>query len=153
MPPAGTAGNSFNWRKPASRAAITSDGVITPGSSGKPLDLAAAISAGVSPGDTPNTAPASRDAANSSGCVNVPTPTMASGTCSAIARIAGRPWAVRSVISSTRMPPATSARASGTACAMSSMAITGITTEVRMMSSTERFCINGFPFPRLSVFA
>ena len=37
MPPAGTAGNSFSWRNPCSRAAITSDGVITPGSSGLPL--------------------------------------------------------------------------------------------------------------------
>src|SRR5450830_2186730 len=57
IPPAGTAGNNFNWRKPASRAAITSDGVITPGSKGRPLDLAAAISAAVKPGDTPNPAP------------------------------------------------------------------------------------------------
>src|SRR3569623_160277 len=40
-PPAGTAGNSFNCRKPASRAVMISDGVMVPGNNGRPLDLAA----------------------------------------------------------------------------------------------------------------
>ena len=66
-------------------------------------------------------------------------------SATAIALIAGRPWAVRSVTSSTRMPPATSARASGTAWLMSSMAMTGITAEVRMMSSTDRLAISRSP--------
>ena len=50
MPPACCAGNSFSSVKPAARAAITSDGVITPGSSGRPLALAAATSAASAPG-------------------------------------------------------------------------------------------------------
>jgi hypothetical protein len=58
MPPACCAGNSFSSLKPAARAAITSDGVITPGSNGNALSLAADARAGVSPGLTPNTAPA-----------------------------------------------------------------------------------------------
>ena len=53
MPPACCAGKSLSSVKPAARAAITSDGVITPGSSGSALSLAAAISSGVSPGLTP----------------------------------------------------------------------------------------------------
>src|SRR5450830_1455747 len=132
-PPAGTAGNSFNCLKPASRAASTSDGVITPGSSGRPLLRAPSIRVAVRPGETPNTAPASRAAANSSAWVSVPTPTMAPSTA-LMARIAARPWAVRRVTSSTRMPPATRAFASGTAWAGSSMAMTGMTRAARMMS-------------------
>src|SRR5437763_8316942 len=78
-PPACSAGKSFNWRKPAARAAITSEGVITPGNQGSPLARAAFTSAGVRPGLTANCAPASRAAANSSASVSVPTPTIALG--------------------------------------------------------------------------
>src|SRR5437867_12459622 len=53
IPPACWAGKSLSAEKPAARAAITSEGVITPGSSGKLLARAASISAGVSPGLTP----------------------------------------------------------------------------------------------------
>src|SRR5450830_1352584 len=105
----------------------------TQASSGRPLLRAPSIRVGVRPGETPNTAPASRAAANSSAWVSVPTPTMAPSTA-LMARIAARPWAVRRVTSSTRMPPATRAFASGTAWAGSSMAMTGMTRAARMMS-------------------
>jgi hypothetical protein len=51
----------------------------------------------------------------------------ASGTSAAIRRTASSPAGVRSVTSSTAMPPATQARASGTACRASSSTITGTT--------------------------
>ena len=57
-PPAWCAGNSFIAVKPAAPAAMTSDGVITPGSSGSALARAASASSGVNPGLTPKRAPA-----------------------------------------------------------------------------------------------
>ena len=102
-----------------------------------PALIAAAKSSGLPllPGVmTPSEVMAAREATNSSGDVRVPTPTMAPST-SLMARIAPRPCSVRSVTSSTRMPPATSALANGTACAGSSMAMTGITLAERIISS------------------
>ena len=57
----------------------------------------------------------------------VPAPTMASGTAADISRMHCSATGVRSVISSTFTPPATSARASGTASATRCSTITGIT--------------------------
>ena len=57
----------------------------------------------------------------------VPAPTIAPSTSPAIAAIASSAAPVRSVISITFSPPATSARASGTAAARSSMTTTGMT--------------------------
>ena len=145
MPPACCAGNSFSSLKPAARAAITSDGVITPGSNGNALSLAADASAGVSPGLTPNTAPALIDSSKSSGRVIVPTPTIAPSTSRAMASMACSATGVRSVSSSTRTPPATSALASGTACSIFSTTMTGMTGPMRMISRT---FIATFPFAK-----
>ena len=54
-------------------------------------------------------------------------PTMASGTSAIMALAASTATGVRSVTSSTRTPPATSARASGTASSSRSMVSTGMT--------------------------
>ena len=54
-------------------------------------------------------------------------PTMASGTSAMMALAASIATSVRSVTSSTRTPPATSALASGTASSSRSIAITGMT--------------------------
>src|SRR5258706_14091476 len=112
---------------------MMSDGVIVPGSSGNPLFFCASISAGVSPGLTPNTAPADFAASKSSGREIVPTPTIASLTFD-IRPIASSPCAVRSGTSNARTPPATSASASGTASSIRSMMITGITGPTRITS-------------------
>ena len=77
IPPACCAGNSFSSVKPAARAAIASEGVITPGNIGKEDARAASISIGVSPGLTPKRAPAAMASSKSSGRVIVPTPTIA----------------------------------------------------------------------------
>ena len=57
----------------------------------------------------------------------VPIPTTASGTSAMMALAAGSATGVRKVTSSTRTPPATSARASGTASASRSIVRTGMT--------------------------
>ena len=63
----------------------------------------------------------------SSGLITVPMPTMMSGTSAMIARAASSAAGVRSVISITFRPPASSARASGTASAARSIVTTGMT--------------------------
>src|ERR1700674_2659 len=134
MPPACCAGNSLSAVNPAARATRTSEGVMTPGSRGKRQARAASINAGVSPGLTPNRAPAAIDLSKSAGSEIVPTPTMASFTSLAMARIASSATRGRRVISSTRTPPATNALAKGTAFARSSMTITGMTGPTRISS-------------------
>ena len=134
MPPACMAGKSFNAVKPCSRAAISSVGVMIPGNSGKLTVCAAAASSGVSPGETPNCAPACAASVKSAGRVNVPTPTMASGTALRMASTAASATGVRMVTSSTFRPPAHNACASGTACSSLSMISTGITGAIFMMS-------------------
>ncbi len=106
-----------------------------PGRNGRPEPIAASRSAGVMPGETMNLAPASSAASTSAEVRAVPTPGMASGTSRAIAWIASSAAPVRSVISIARMPPATSAFASGTAWAASSITTTGITGPARRISS------------------
>ncbi len=74
-----------------------------------------------------NFAPAACAARASAALRTVPAPTTASGTARAMASMAGSPAAVRSVTSSTRTPPATSALAIGTASSRRSMTMTGMT--------------------------
>ena len=63
-------------------------------------------------------------------------PTMASGTAAIMALAASAATGVRKVTSSTRTPPATSARASGTASSSRSMVNTGITVaDLKMAAS------------------
>ena len=63
-------------------------------------------------------------------------PTMASGTSAIMALAASTATGVRSVTSSTRTPPATSARASGTASSSRSMVSTGMTVaDLKMAAS------------------
>ena len=78
--------------------------------------------------------PAAVQSLKSGARVSVPPPTIASGTAARMARIASSAHAVRSVTSSTRSPPRTSASASGTACSSCWMVSTGITGETLMMS-------------------
>src|SRR5215207_78207 len=87
---------------------------------------AAAKSADV-PGLTRYFAPAFDAAAMSSIFVTVPAPTTASGRSAAMAVIAASAAGVRSVTSSTGSPPATNARASGTASLTCSIVSTGMT--------------------------
>src|SRR6266542_2932594 len=136
MPPACSAGKSFSSVKPAALAAMTSEGVMTPGNSGRLARSAASPNAGVRPGLTPKRAPAATACAKSSGRVIVPTPTIAPSTWRAIAATAPMPAGVRNVTSSTRTPPATNALASGTAWSTSSITITGITGPTRIISRT-----------------
>src|ERR1700716_2288883 len=126
-PPACSAGNSLSTLKPAARAVINSVGVMTPGSRGNRAPREAAASSGVRPGVTPNCAPARSAAAKSTARVSVPTPTMAAGTTLRIASMAASATGVRMVISNTRKPPATKARASGTAVSRSVTVRTGMT--------------------------
>ena len=63
-------------------------------------------------------------------------PTMASGTSAIMALAASTATGVRRVTSSTRTPPATSARASGTASSSRSMVSTGMTVaDLKMAAS------------------
>jgi hypothetical protein len=69
----------------------------------------------IRPGLTANLAPACAAAARCSRLVTVPTPGTASATSAAMRRMDSSPAGVRRVTSSAKSPPATSARASGTA--------------------------------------
>src|SRR2546423_14463848 len=116
-PPEASAGKNFSTLKPRPLSVIASETVAQPGSTGTDASASAAASAVGVPGLTRYFAPAAIAAAISDTRVTVPTPTMQSGTCAAIARIAARAAKVRSVTSITGNPPATSARARGTASA------------------------------------
>jgi hypothetical protein len=106
-----------------------------PGSSCTSPPETASSSWPVAPGETANFAPAATDLSNCASVSTVPTPTTASGTSSAMARIACSPAPVRNVTSITGSPPFTKARASGTACFTSSTTITGMTGARRRMSA------------------
>ncbi len=134
MPPAASAGKNFISVIPRSSSATTSEVVETPGRNGTPEAFIASSRASVQPGLTRKRAPAATVSATCAGEITVPAPTTAPGTSEAIARIASRAAAVRSVTSIAGSPPATRARASGTASAASSRTTTG-TTGAR--SSTE----------------
>ena len=126
-PPAGTAGKNLPCPNPRSMKTMTSDAVAAPGKGAAPLSSMASSTAGVEPGLTRNSALAWTDAATSAGVSIVPAPTTASGTSATMHVIDARAHLVRSVTSRTVRPPATRARASGTATASSSMTMTGIT--------------------------
>ena len=100
------------WRCPAAAAPGTGDGVQQ-----RP----------VAPGETANCAPAATASSNCAGVRTVPAPTNASGTSSAMARIACSPAPVRKVTSIAGSPPPTSARASGTASFTGRSITTGMT--------------------------
>ncbi len=88
-----------------------------------------------------NFEPAATASSNCSALRIVPAPTSASGTSPATRRIASSPAEVRNVISIAGSPPATSARAIGTASLASSITITGITgCPVMMGRSACVFC-------------
>src|SRR5688572_24328512 len=126
-PPDASAGKNFSSVQPASSTASTSETVAVPGRNGSPVSAIAPSSDGVEPGDTRNCAPASRASFAWPGVTIVPAPTRISGTSAAIARIASSATGVRRVSSTTGSPPATRARATGTACAGSSTTTTGTT--------------------------
>src|SRR6476659_1608881 len=126
-PPEASAGKNFISVNPASRTASTSDTVAVPGRNGSPVPAIAASRAGVVPGETRNCAPASAASLAWPGATIVPAPTRISGTSSATARIASSATGVRRVSSMTGRPPATRARATGTAWAGSSITTTGTT--------------------------
>src|SRR5258705_2565997 len=86
---------------------------------------AASSRLGVAPGLRANFAPRSIAHWRSSGVRTVPIPTIASGTSAMVFRAASTAAMVRNVITSRRSPPATSARASGTASSTRSMVMTG----------------------------
>ena len=111
MPAPPCAGNSFCSKKPCSIAAMTSLAVDTPGRNGSLASLTARASVSVSPGATPNAAPASTARATSSGRSRVPAPIRASGAARTMARMASAAAGVRISTSKTEMPPSTSARA------------------------------------------
>src|SRR5204863_2514247 len=126
-PPDASAGKNFRTLNPRAESAIASDTVAQPGSAGTDASASAAASPAGVPGHTRYLAPAAIAAAISGTRVTVPTPTTHSGTSAAIARIASSAALVRSVTSITGSPPATRARASGTASAARSMVSTGMT--------------------------
>src|SRR4051794_9861952 len=87
----------------------------------------------------PNATPSFSTRVKSAGLRIVPMPTIASGTSAIIALAASIATGVRMVTSSVRTPPATSARASGTASWIRSMVRTGMT--VAALNSAARwFC-------------
>ena len=114
-PPAASAGKNLTIGAPAVSACESSLAVAMPGTIGRP------------PGATPNAAPAATAARTCSGVRSVPAPTTASGTSALMRAIAPAAACVRNVTSRTGSPPFTSARASGTAFASSSITITGTT--------------------------
>src|SRR6478735_5267069 len=128
-PPAGPAGKNFIASNPASRTAITSPTVATPGSTGTSRDSMEASRAGVMPGLTRNLAPDWTAASAWPGVRMVPAPTRMSGTSWAISFSEVSAESVRSVSSMIFTPPATRARARGTASWGSSMVTTGMTGE------------------------
>src|SRR5712691_6926560 len=126
IPPDCSAGKNLTRLKPWASASISSDAVAIPGANGKALAAAAFSRSGVAPGLIPNLAPIPSARARSSAFRMVPIPTTASGTSAIIAFADSIATGVRSVISSVRTPPATSALASGTASARRSMVRTGM---------------------------
>src|SRR3954447_16783593 len=141
IPPDCSAGKNLTRSKPCASACIRSDAVAMPGANGKSPAAAALNRSGVAPGLTPNSAPSASARARSSALRMVPMPTMASGTPDIIAFAASIATGVRRVTSSTRTPPATSARASGTASSSRSMVRTGITVAC-LNSATSFSCLD-----------
>ena len=99
------------------------------------LAAAARRRSGVAPGLSAKRAPSAWAVSRSAGVSTVPRPTTASGTSAMIAFAASRATGVRRVISRVVMPPATRARASGTAWASSGTVMTGITGEAASSAS------------------
>ena len=87
-PPDASAGKNFSTLNPRAESAIASDTVAQPGSTGTDASASAAASSAGVPGLTRYLAPAAMAAAMSETRVTVPTPTVQSGTCAAIALIA-----------------------------------------------------------------
>jgi hypothetical protein len=133
-PPDAVAGKNFIRVMPKSSARMMSPALATPGSSGTPDPAAASPTAAVRPGLTTNCDPASSAESNWRGLSTVPAPTIAPST-PLIARMASSAAGVRSVTSRTLRPPATSARATGTASSTRSMTSTGMTGEASRMRS------------------
>ena len=141
IPPDCSAGKNFTRSKPAASACINSEAVAIPGANGRSLSAAAFSRSGVAPGLMPNLAPSDRARARSSAFRIVPMPTTASGTSAIMALAASTATGVRSVTSRTRTPPATSARASGTASSSRSIVSTGITVaDLKMAASCSCRC-------------
>jgi len=126
-PPDDSAGKNFSTLKPSSASVIASLTVAQPGSAGTGACASAVASGAGVPGLTRYLAPAATAAETSAGRSTVPAPTTQSATSAAIAHIASSATRVRNVTSITGRPPATGARASGTASAWRSMVSTGIT--------------------------
>ena len=135
IPPACSAGKNLTTSKPCASACMSSDAVAIPGANGSRLAATAFSSSGVAPGLMPNLAPSASARARSPALRMVPIPTTASGTSAMMALAASAATGVRSVTSSVRTPPATSALASGTASSTRSMVSTGITVARRISSA------------------
>ena len=134
MPPLASAGKNLNRSSPRSSPRMMSAEVAIPGRNATLPAIAALARLSVSPGETMNSLPAASASSSACSLSTVPAPTIAPGTCF-ISRITANALAVRNVTSSTGNPPATSARAIGTACATSSITSTGMTGAIRMISS------------------
>src|SRR5687767_3204229 len=103
--------------------------VAAPGSQGTFVSDAALRRPGVAPGLTAKRQFSLAASANWRGDTIVPAPTTASSTSPAIREMAARADGVRRVISMSRTPPFTNARASGTAVEASSITRTATTGE------------------------
>ena len=106
-------------------AAMISEGVTQPGTTGTWCSTHQDATSPSKPGVTMNLAPSSTACLHWSRVMTVPAPTSISGHCSAMMRMAsGAAW-VRNVISITSTPPASMALAVGSAWDASSITTTG----------------------------
>ena len=143
MPPAWPAGKNFITSKPRASAAMTSEAVCTPGMNGSSPAAAASSSSGVAPGLSAKRALEARAVSRSCGVSTVPRPTHGLRHILGDGRGRGRRGRRAQGDLERRTPPATSARASGTASSTRSMVITGMMGATRRMPSSSRHCACG----------
>ena len=124
-PPYCAAGKNLVTVRPSLRAAVTSEGVTVPGSTGTSSSMQRLTTSASKPGLTMKPAPAATASSTCSTVRTVPAPTLISGTSSCMALMHSAAQAVRKVTSAEGMPPATSARAMGTASSTLSRTTTG----------------------------
>mmetsp|Transcript_53626 Transcript_53626/g.154590 ORF Transcript_53626/g.154590 Transcript_53626/m.154590 type:complete len:204 (-) Transcript_53626:192-803(-) len=137
-PPKFEAGKNFSAFSPnlPPETTMTSDGVITPGKYRTPRERHRCATRESKPGDTIKSAPLSTAMSTCCGVSTVPAPTQTPSTCRDTSRIASAAHSVLNVISATSMPPSLRALHKGTACAMSSILITGMTLQSPTLFNT-----------------
>mmetsp|Transcript_87252 Transcript_87252/g.267041 ORF Transcript_87252/g.267041 Transcript_87252/m.267041 type:complete len:203 (-) Transcript_87252:54-662(-) len=138
-PPKFEAGKNFRVvSRSLEEAAITSEGVTTPGRYRTFLARHRSPTRWSKPGETTKSAPLSTAMSTCCGVSTVPAPTQTPSTSLHTSRMASGPQDVRKVISATSMPPSFSALHNGTACATSSILMTGMTlhAETRLTTSS-----------------